>query len=526
MKRAIKFIIHKNKYGSYPSYFWQQNLGLLFVILFITPVFTSAQIHFDNQAQELGIRAFKTSYSIGNGVSFVDFNQDGWDDLTIGTPNRKFIDFYLNEEGTFKRIYPLVLHFDESKQIIWVDFDNDGDLDLFVATYAGPNRLYENTGDLVFEDITESAGLPMNDEYTYGAVWGDYDRDGWLDLYLGTHKDVNPNKYNKLFRNLGNGTFKDVSAASNTSDLNKLPFCSGFIDINNDNWPDLYTANDKLTYNTLLFNKGDGTFSSVADIAEAELRMNAMCVNMGDYNNDGWQDIYVTNTPIGNKLLRNEGLKPGLRIAYFSEVAQESGVGYYGNGWASNFLDADNDGDLDLYVNGSMKIPAIGKRTSIFYENMGDGTFSSPDVGMQGDSMESYVNAIGDVNNDGDPDIAVQNNPPAYHHCWINSGNSNNWIKIDLEGQKSNRDAVGAKIEIYADSLYQMRFRNCGNGFMGQNSKMVTIGCGGFSQIDSLVITWPTGHIDRFYQLEVNQLHKIQEGQSTNGQIYVDDDSG
>lgn len=495
-------------------------LWLSFFLLAAIPGFS--QIHFDNKAQELGIRAFKTDFSIGNGVSFVDFNQDGWDDITIGTARGKFIDFYINEAGIFKRIFPLVTHRDESKQINWIDFDNDGDLDLFVASYDGPNRLYENLGELKLEDITEQAGLPMNDEYTHGAIWGDYDRDGWLDLYFGTHKDVIPDKYNKLFRNRGDKTFTDVSEYTNTSDLNKVPFCSGFIDINNDKWPDIYTANDKLTLNTLLFNKGNGSFSSVADLANAELKMNAMCVNMGDFNNDGWQDIYITNTPVGNKLLRNDGPTPQSRISKFTEVAEQAGVAYYGHGWASNFLDADNDGDLDLYVSGMMKIEEMGNRTSVFYENLGDGTFSVPEAGMQGDSASSFVNAIGDANQDGYPDIAVQNNPPAFHHFWMNGGGENNWIKFNLEGIKSNRDAVGAKIEIYADSLYQMQYRNCGNGFMGQNSKTITVGCRDYTTIDSVVITWPTGHIDRFYDLNTQQTYFFQEGNSTNGIIEVD----
>lgn len=494
---------------------------ILSIGFFLLPIFCLAQIHFDNQAEEMGIRSLKTEFSIGNGVSFVDFNQDGWDDLTIGSPKGKFIDFYENQGGSFKRIFPLVTHRDEAKQISWVDFDNDGDLDLFVASYDAPNRLYENLGALQFEDITEKAGLPMNDEYTYGAVWGDYDRDGWLDLYFGSHKDITPDKYNKLFRNLGDGSFVDVSAPTNTSDLNKVPFCSGFIDINNDMWPDIYTANDKLTYNTLLFNGGRGKFFPVGDLTNADLRMNAMCVNMGDFNNDGWQDIYVTNTPIGNKLLRNDGIPANFDLPTFSEVAEPAGVAYYGHSWASNFLDADNDGDLDLYVSGTMKIASMGNRTSVFYENLGDGTFGIPEVGMAGDSARSFVNAIGDANQDGYPDIMVQNNPPNFHHCWINRGGSHKWIKLQLEGKKSNRDAVGARVEVYTDSLYQMKYRNCGNGFMGQNSKTLIFGCRAFEQVDSVLITWPTGHIDRLYNLKTNQQHFIREGESSNGLIRV-----
>jgi hypothetical protein len=485
---------------------------------------TYCQLHFENIAQAAGIRYFKTEFSIGNGISFVDFNNDGWDDLTIGTPSGKFIDFYENKQGTFERIFPLVSHRDESKQVLWVDFDNDGDKDLFVASLAGANRLYENQGNLEMVDITEAANLPLQDEYTYGAVWADYNRDGWLDLYFGNHKDTRYDKYNKLFRNNGDGTFTDVSAESRSNDLNKVPFCSAFFDFNNDNWPDIYTANDKLSYNTLLLNLGNGRFSDIGDLVNADQKMNAMCVNVGDYDNDGWQDIYITNTPIGNRLLRNQGIIIEGELPIFEEVAEQAGVGYFGNGWGSNFLDADNDGDLDLYVSGSAKIKSQQNRTSLFYENLGNGTFSIPEIGMGADSATSYVNAVGDINNDGFPDLAVQNNPPYYHHLWKNGGNTNNWLKINLEGKISNQDAVGAKVELFTNGTYQQRYRQCGSGFMGQNSTSLLFGLKDQEVVDSLVITWPTGHIDHFNALAANQVLHFIEGESSNGNILVDTD--
>ncbi len=474
-----------------------------------------AQIFFEDVGFSIGLRYGNSVANIGNGISFVDFNQDGWDDLTIGTNAGKFIDFYLNDQGTFRRILPLVDHKDEAKQILWVDYDNDHDLDLFVATFQGVNRLYQNQGDLRLVDVTQKVGLPTDTEYTFGAIWGDYDRDGWLDLYFGNHKDVRPDKYNKLFRSNRDGTFTDVSTYSRTADLNKVPYCSAFLDFNNDMWPDIYTANDKLTYNTLLMNQGNGRFYDASELSNSGLRMNAMCVNVGDYNNDGWQDIYITNTPIGNRLIKNTGLAKFGDVVEFEEVAEEAGVAYYGHGWASNFLDADNDGDLDLYVNGSAKIKSAGNRSSLFYENMGDGQFSIPEVGMSGDSARSYANAIGDINNDGFPDIAVQNNPPDYHFLWKNKKtNPNNWLKIKLVGTQSNREAIGAKIEAYAGELYQMRYLHCGIGFLGQNSKKEMLGLADHTVIDSLIITWPSGVKDKFLDVKVNHLKTIYEGSS------------
>lgn len=479
------------------------------------------QVHFTESAEALGIDEVKTSSSIGNGVSLVDFDGDGWDDLTLGTENGKPIAFYRNTNGVFMRLPPLVDHQEEAKQVLWVDFDNDGDKDLHVSTFLGISRLYRNEGGLTFTDITAEAGLPMIPFHSYGSCWADIDRDGWLDFYTVDHNFNLQEGRNHLFHNNGDGTFTEITGISGAADPDKLPFCSAFLDFNNDNWPDLYTANDKLTYNTLLMNDGDGTFTDVSIATDAGLRMNAMCVAVGDYNNNGWQDIYVTNTPVGNALLRNPGPQGYRTIPRFQQVAAESGTGFYGNGWGANFLDADNDCHLDLYVSGS--VGGSVKVSSLFYYNTGNGQFTVPDeAGFAADTARSFTNAVGDVDQNGFPDIFVQNNTPYRHQLWLNNSSGHNWIRIKLEGVLSNRDAVGAKIEAYIGHIYQQRYRHCGTGFLGQNSETEIIGLETYSSIDSLVITWPSGHQDRFFDLQANQLLKIMEGASTGGEIYPD----
>lgn len=480
------------------------------------------QVYFSEVALAAGITDQKTVWTVGNGVSFVDFDGDGLDDITIGTQKDEPIAFFRNEGGSFVRLPSLVDHADEAKQVLWLDYDNDGDKDFFVATFEGLNRLYQNQGGLKLVDVTMAAGLPDEDQYAYGACWADFDRDGFLDLYFGNHKDLIPDKYNVLLRNKGDGTFEDVSFETNALDYGKIPFCSAFLDFNNDNWPDIYTANDKLTRNTLLMNQRGERFVDVGAVTKANVRMNAMCVAVGDYDNDGWQDVYVTNTPVGNALLRNLGYHELFNYVEFEEVAAQSGVGYFGNGWGANFLDADNDGHLDLYVNGSSQIASAGNRSSLFYLNQGDGTFTIPDAGFEADTAHSYSNAIGDFNMDGYPDILVQNNPPNHHYLWQNHGGESSWIKVKLTGVLSNRDAVAAKIEVYAEDTYQMRFRHCGIGFMGQNSDTEIVGLGQHEMVDSIVVTWPTGHQDRLYDISPNQALFITEGSTTNGIINVD----
>ena len=481
----------------------------------------SAQITFTEQAKDSGIDHSKSIRSIGNGTSFVDFDGDGWDDITLGTEAGVPIAFYKNVEGTFQKLPPLVDHTEAVKQILWVDYDNDGDKDLFVATFGGVNRLYNQKGPLEFEDVTFATGLPNDVEYTYGACWADYNRDGWLDLYFGYREDLVPDKYNRLFKNNGQGKFIEVGPQTNTTDFGKLPFCSAFFDCNNDNWPDIYTANDKLTTNTLLINES-GYFYDAGAAANANIRLNAMCVAIGDYDNNGLQDIYVSNTPSGNALLQNNGIGNEFGLTFFEEVAETSGVGFYGNGWGANFFDADNDGFLDLYASGTKTISENNNRTSLFYHNQGNGTFSVLEAGMYADTTISYSNSIGDYNNDGFPDIIVQNDPPHPYHLWQNNYSDNQWIKIKLQGVKSNRDAIGARIECYSNGQFQMRYKHCGIGFLGQNTEIEIFGLGKTELVDSITVLWPTGHRDKLVNQASQQIITLVEGSTTNGQIDVD----
>lgn len=472
-----------------------------------------SQPHYTNTASDRGISTLKTISSIGNGVSFRDFNGDGLDDLTFGTEEGQFMDFYLNEGGQFRKLEPLIDNQDEVKQVLWVDFDNDGDQDLYLTTIHALNRLYENLGDLEFIDITEAADLSQKINESYGAAFGDFNRDGWLDLYYGEREW--PVGNGQLYVNDQDGTFTKITLNSGTHDDLKLPFCSAFFDYNNDNWPDLYTAQDKLRVNTLLRNEGNCNFTHVGSATGSDLTMNAMCVAVGDYDNDGWQDVYITNTPVGNAMLRNIPQEDR-----FEEVAEASGTGFYGNGWGANFMDADNDGFLDLYVCGS--IVGSDMVSNAFYRNQGDGTFEEPDYGFEGDTVSSYVNAYGDFNGDGYPDIAVINNAPFDAQFWESSGHSNHWLKVSLEGVISNRDGVGALVQVFTAEMTQSRLTHCGLGFLGQNTQDAMFGLGQYALVDSIHITWPSGHVDKLYDVAGNARYEVLEGSTTGGEINTD----
>ncbi len=498
----------------------QQTGIVLPILLLLLPYLAIAQISFQEAAAAKNVHHRIEKGSIGAGVSVYDFNQDGLDDLTLASERGQLIGFYVNTGTSFELIPALVDNQEEVKQILWADYDNDGDADLFTTSFYGQNHLYENQGDLTLVEVTQNSGLSLEKHATYGACWGDYNRDGWLDLLYNVHNySGDQTGGNHLYRNNADGTFTEITESANMGNDNRVPFASAFLDYNNDQWPDIYTANDKLTVNTLYENLGNGRFFDASQDTNCDARMNAMCVNAADINQDGWVDIYVTNTHVGGQLFHNNGPTESILDITFENRAVEMGIAYeHGNGWGSTFFDADNDGDLDLYMCGSSSNPIV--KGVHFYENIDKTHFEIITEGFERDTFNSFSNAIADFDQDGMLDILVQNNNPAPFYLWDNqTSNNNNWVKVELEGVLSNRDAIGTRIETYAGNLYQSNFTYCGFGFLGQNSGRQHIGLGQHPQIDSMIITWSSGHIDRLYELAPNQLYQITEGISTNNQI-------
>ena len=246
-----------------------------------------------------------------------------------------------------------------------------------------------------------------------------------------------------------------------------------------------------------------------------DLKMDGMSVSIADYNHDGWQDMYVSNTSSGNALFVND------HGVDFENLAEDKGVAYKSVAWGTNFLDGDNDGDQDLYVSGMI----VGSKeiSSRYYENQYPlDTFILPtQIGV--DTVASFNNAVGDINQDGYPDIAVINlGFPSF--VFQNVGGSNHFLKLKLNGQISNKDGVGSLITVYAGGESEQKYTNCGIGFMGQNSTSEIFGLGLSPFADSITVLWPTGHIDRFYDVQANQYKNITEGESTNGVIHIDAD--
>ncbi|WP_046745455.1 FG-GAP-like repeat-containing protein [Kordia zhangzhouensis] len=469
----------------------------------------NAQIYYQNQATTLGVGDYSGTIFLGSGISFCDYNDDGWDDITIGTQSGDPIKMYKNNgDGTFSLDTSLgINNTRQQKQVIWVDFDNDGDKDLYVSSNADGSRLYRNdTGTLV--DVTATSGLPTVAQDNSGASWGDYNNDGNLDVFL-CNREISSPQSNYLYRNNGDGTFTNVSVAAGIDPGSHFSFCAAFFDYNNDGWQDIYMANDKTnTTNILYKNNGDGTFTDVSEQSGTNLAIDAMSVTIGDFDSDTWFDIYVTNGIQGNYFLRNNG------DGTFTNIALSTGTIFGGVAWGAVFLDADNDSELDLYVSGSLDGSVPGIPSAAFYKNNGDGTFSSPTTtGFQGDTRESYSNAIGDTDNDGFPEIIVSNSANDDIFLWKNQTvTTNNWLKVDLEGTISNKQGVGALIELSSGGTSQYRYTICGEGYIAQNSSTEFFGIGTNTTIDYVKVTWLGGAQDIVYNVTPNQRLHITEG--------------
>ena len=467
-----------------------------------------SQVSFLESATSLGINISYGDSDLGGGVSFIDFNNDGWDDISFATEDTEEICFLENNGGFLTRVYFTgVSNTLKTKQIIWVDYDNDGDKDLFVTALNGSNRFYINNGAMVFTDISNTIGFFTDNKHTTSASFGDIDNDGDLDAFICNRDDDYEAERNYLYQN-NNGIYTDISEEAGILLTSEISFCAVFFDYNNDGLQDIYVSNDKPTYSNRLYkNNGDNTFEDTSESSGAGISINAMTTTIGDYNHDGWFDIYVTNTPDGNQLLKNNG------DGTFTDKARDSGTEFDSVGWGAVFLDADNDSELDLYVSGEFDGTNSSLLPSAFYHNQGDEIFQIPnEIGFEEDTRKSYSNAIGDVDNDGRPDIVVSNDSEPNFLFNNKSTNSNNWIKIKLEGTIGNRDGIGNRIEVFAGGKSQYRYTLCGEGYLSQNSSSEFIGLGSATNIDYIKVTWNhSGVVEKIEQVATNQTITIQE---------------
>jgi hypothetical protein len=465
---------------------------------------------FENVSAQHGIDASLTLSTQGSGVSFYDFDNDGWDDLSfaqVNSPPR----FFRNNQGNFEEVELSIGNDALMKHLTWVDIDNDGDADLFYTAIFGACRLFINEGDLTFTDASEGSGFPADStHHVDGVCWGDYDRDGFVDAYLCHFNDqYYPHQYtNWLMRNLGDGTFENVTETAGVGNGYARSFQASFLDFDGDSWPDIHVINDRPMYADALYrNLGDGTFEDVSVSSNTGISIDAMSTSCADYDNDEDLDIYVTNLPSGNVLLNNDQ-------GVFADSTSAAGLEVFGVCWAANWADFDNDGWQDLYV--CTMDAGDTESYNYAYENNGSGMFSDIGFGsFPDDEFQSWSNVSGDINNDGYVDLASSAMSPQLPPLWLNDASaSNNFVKIGLEGTASNRDGIGSWIKIYTGDIIQTRYTACGEDYLCQDSQREIIGLGQSEIIDSLTVQWPSGHSDKWYDIPANETLQLVEGSS------------
>ncbi|HUQ30840.1 MAG TPA: CRTAC1 family protein, partial [Pyrinomonadaceae bacterium] len=423
------------------------------------------------------------------------------------------------------------------------DYDADGFADLYVTNY-GADILYHNNGNGTFTDVTEKAGVNVPGWSTC-AVWFDYDSDGRLDLFVSSFvhfdksqhrlcvdRNATQNYYciprifkprpSFLFRNRGDGTFADVSAESGIAASPGKSFGAVATDVNNDGLMDLFVANDTMP-NFLFINRGKGKFEEAgleAGVAygEAGTPRSGMGVDAGDYDGDGWQDLFVANIDQEFfSLYRNRK-----DLTFADEPGEIAPVTQLLSGWGLKFFDYDLDGDADLLLaNGhpdDMVETKSGrvkyKEPLLLFENTGKGyrNVSLQSGAVFGRSFPSRGMAVGDFDNDGDLDVLISNNGEAPLLLRNEGGNRNHWLGLQLVSTKSNAAAVGAIITWQAGGVRRSRLKTGGGSYLASHDPREVLGLGTAAKIDSVEIRWPSGVVDKLSNLPVDTYLKIVEG--------------
>jgi len=501
--------------------------------------------------------------SISGGVGLIDCDNDG--KLDIITVNGSTVDRYKQGGDPMITLY----HQDDGFKFTditqsagltrkgWgmgvavADYDNDGLPDIYVTGYGG-NALYHNLGNCRFEDVTDKAGVAAGG-FSTGAAWADYDRDGRVDLFVSRYVHFDMNKLpdfgknekncsfkgipvqcgpwgmlgesDLLFHNRGDGTFEEVSKKAGVDDPNKY-YGLGVIwgDYDNDGWPDLYVANDSGP-NYLYHNKHDGTFEDVGMLSGAAvsadgLEQGSMGVDWGDYLHEGRLSIFVTNfTEQADVLYRNLGAQGFSDVSWPAKLAKPT---YNPVGWGTGFFDMDNDGWLVLFIANGHVYPQMDmvpgapryREPMLLFRNNRDGTFedvsgvlaSIPDQSRRGA-------AFGDINNDGNVDIVIMSTDGPPTLLLNQGGNSNHRVLFKLTGTKSNKMAIGARVIVKAGKLAQFSEVRGGGSYLSQNDPRLHFGLGSEAKMDEVEIRWPSGKVEVLRDVPADFIYTIVEGE-------------
>lgn len=495
--------------------------------------------------------------SMSGGVALIDYDNDGFPDVYL--VNSLTVDLVKANKRTKSALYRnrgdgTFVDMTEKSGLSDVgfgmgvaagDYNNDGFDDLYV-TCLGPNHLFKNNGNGTFTNVTAKAGVD-DPRWSTGAAFVDYDNDGKLDLFVSNYVSFDLNKLpefgagrscqfkgmpvqcgprglpgagDSLFHNNGDGTFTDVSKKAGVADANGYyglgVICSDF---DEDGFVDIFVANDS-TPNFLYHNNGDGTFKEIAftsgtAVNESGREQGCMGVTLGDYDHDGRLDLFITNFDDEyNVLYHNDGRNSFSDASYRSKVAEVS-LPYVG--WGTKFFDYDNDGWVDIFVTNGHAYPQRDhyRQRELLHHNNRDGTFS--EVGSRAGAALSVERAgrgaaFGDLDNDGDVDIVVNDLDGRAQLLRNDGGNVNNAVMIKTIGVKSNRSGIGARVRVVSGDLIQIDEVRSGGSYISQNDPRLHFGLENRTKIDLIEVKWPNGGVEKISNVGVNRVLTIREG--------------
>ena len=467
---------------------------LLSVTLF-TALTVSSQISFIDKTSFAGLGGS----ALNQGLALGDYDNDGREDLYVsalnGGPNRLY-----RNMGNFifqdVSAQAGVNYAGTSKVSSWGDIDNDGDPDLYVGNRDEDDVLYINQGDGTFTQETAARGI-YNPAPTSAVLFSDINRDGWLDIYIG-----NMHQPNILYLNDGNGHFTDHAEASGATD-DAVAMGSVFFDFDLDGDEDLYLPHDAQVPYILYRNEGNVQFTNISSEANVNYAGFGMGAEVGDFNQDGYMDIYITNL-YDNVLYQNMG------DGTFESVGEAMHVNDYGMGWGSVFADFDNDRLQDIYVSNDFNFSPY---ENVLYHNLGNDFETVSEGDPCASPYAGYATVASDLNDDGLMDILVANSgaPGVQLFQNVSTGN-NHYIAFHLEGVQSNRDAIGARLEVHTAAGIQYDQVISSSGYAANNGRWIHFGLGDDEVVDLLKIYWPSGAVEEFQNLTADKKFGIIEG--------------
>ena len=475
---------------------------LCFLLVLISTICTTPKglAQFTDVTNQYGLAIFHDIPISESGLSFHDFNRDGLDDLTYAGSGMGVYTFRNTGSGFEQEYYFSAI---EGKTLhpIWVDYDNDGDADFFATRAWQCPVLFRNNGDMTFEDVSEAIPCPMDGVISTTASWGDYNSDGFLDVYVANYnQQPSMGDHNWLFRNNGDGSFDEVAEEVGVSYGNFPAYQCLFLDADMDHDADLLVVNDK-DDGCMFFRNDNGEFTDVANDNGFNVPLDAMSLSVSDVDHDGDYDYYISNTVAGNVFLFDEN-------GVFENRAQQWNATVNANCWGSVFVDTQQKTWEDLYVVSTGPF----ENMNVLLQNAQGATFNPSYSSLNTEDGEfMYAVAKGDANNDGAYDIMTMPYNEGGSLLFQSSGPSSTWLKVGLQGTLSNRDGIGATIHCYLNGIDYVRPVTCGENFASQDSRYIMFGLNGAAQADSIRVQWPSGLTSHYFSLASGQTHLLME---------------